>query len=75
VSGRRWADLGPGQKVGAVVGAVVQFGLLAAALTDLRRRDPAEINGPRWAWQLASFVNFVGPIAYFALGRRKPNAR
>jgi hypothetical protein len=69
---RRWSELSPTAKAGAVAGTAVQLGLLAAALADLRRRDPAELNGPRWAWVLASFVNFVGPLAYFAVGRRKP---
>jgi hypothetical protein len=28
-------------------------------------------NGPRRLWVAVSFVNFVGPIAYFAFGRRR----
>lgn len=70
---RRWGDLAPGGRVGVVLGGAVQLGLLAAVLLDLRRRRPDELNGPRWAWLLASFVNGVGPIAYFALGRRRPS--
>jgi hypothetical protein len=69
--GRQWSDRPPAGKAGIVAGGALQLGLLAAALLDLRRRRPDELNGPRWAWVLASFVNFVGPIAYFALGRRR----
>ena len=69
--GKRWSDLSTGAKVGTIVAATVQLSLLVAALTDLRRRDPAQVKGPRWAWALASFVNFVGPISYFLLGRRR----
>lgn len=68
---RRWADLTPAQRGGAGLLAVVQFALLGAALADLRRRRSAELTAPRWAWTAASFVNFIGPLAYFAFGRRR----
>ena len=61
----------PGQRAAVVAAGVVQFALLGAALVDLRRRTPPEVKGPRWAWTLASFINFVGPIAYFAVGRQR----
>ncbi len=68
---KTWADLTTQQKAGVVAGAAVQLGLLSAALLDLRRRTPDEVNGPKAAWVAASFVNFVGPIAYFLLGRKR----
>jgi hypothetical protein len=43
---------------------------MAAVLADLRSRSAEEINGPRWMWAMLSAVNIVGPIAYFAFGRR-----
>jgi hypothetical protein len=67
----RWSALSTRAKVGAAAVAAVQLSLLVAALTDLRRRDPAQVKGPRWAWALGSFVNFVGPLSYFLLGRRR----
>lgn len=67
---RHWSDLRPRTKALIVVGGVIQFTLLGAALTDIRRRRPEELNGPRRLWVAVSFVNFVGPIAYFVLGRR-----
>lgn len=73
-SRRRWADLTPGQRIGVGALAAVQFALLGAALADLRRRRPAELTAPRWAWTAAAFVNFVGPLAYFAFGRRRAGA-
>jgi len=60
--------------VAVVLAAVVQLALLGAALADLRRRDAGQLNGPRWMWVLLSFVNFVGPLTYFAVGRRKTEA-
>jgi hypothetical protein len=52
-----------------VVGAV-ELVLTSLAVADLRRRPADEIRGPKALWLLASFVQPVGPIAYFVLGRR-----
>ena len=68
---RGCGDLAPRSRAAIVAGAIVQLGLLGAALADLRRRRPEELNGPRALWISVSFVNFVGPIAYFVLGRRR----
>ena len=66
-----WNDLGTGGQILVVLTAVLQFGLLGAAWADLARRPASKVNGPRWAWALAALVNIVGPIAYFARGRRR----
>ena len=50
----------------------VQLSLQAAALWDLRHRSDQELRGSRRWWAAASFVNFVGPIAYLAFDRRRP---
>jgi phospholipase D-like protein len=68
---RRWSDLSTQQRATVVVAAAVQVGLLAAALTDLRRRPSAQVTGSKAIWAALSFVNFVGPLAYFAFGRRR----
>jgi hypothetical protein len=49
----------------------VQVGLQVAALVDLRRRPPDRVRGRKAIWAALSFVNFLGPIAYFAYGRRR----
>lgn len=67
---KRWQDLGPGAKAAIVAGGIVQLGLLAAAQTDIGRRRPDQLNGPRWLWRAVSFINFVGPLTYFVVGRR-----
>ena len=54
----------------AVMG-IVQFVLLAAALWDIRRRPAEAINGSKKLWYTLAFVNFIGPIAYFLVGRKK----
>lgn len=68
---REWSDLSDHQKAGVVLVGVAQFGLMAAALTDIYRHPTSEIRGGKWPWVAASFVNFVGPISYFVFGRRR----
>jgi len=68
---KQWSDLSPGQRAAIVGAGIVQVGLLVAALVDIRRRPAKQINGPKGAWVAASFVNYVGPLAYFAFGRKR----
>jgi hypothetical protein len=67
---KQWRDLTTGQQKAIQFAAAVQMALLATALWDLWHRSADEINGDRRLWTLASFVNFVGPIAYFLFGRK-----
>jgi hypothetical protein len=68
---KKWGDLTTGQQTAIQIGAAVQMSLLVAALWDMWRRPAEEINGDRRLWTLASFVNFVGPLAYFFFGRKR----
>jgi hypothetical protein len=68
---QRWEDLPSAQRRAIMGAAVVQIALLLAALIDLRRRPAEAIHGPKLAWVAASFVNFVGPLSYFAFGRKR----
>lgn len=68
---RRWDELTSQEQAGLVVAASVQFALAAAAWADLARRPAARVNGPKLLWAAIIAVNFVGPIAYFVLGRRR----
>jgi hypothetical protein len=72
--GKRWSDLSAGQRRLIVGAGVVEAGLKAAMLVDLRRRTAAQVNGPRWLWAASVVVNTAGviPAAYFLVGRR-PN--
>ena len=67
---KRWSDLTPAQQTGVLVMASVQMALAATAWVDLARRPAALVRGPRLAWAADIAVNFVGPISYFAFGRR-----
>ena len=68
---RSWSELSPLSRVAIITGAAIQFGLLGAALRDLRHRSDDEVNGPRRLWMAVCFINFVGPISYFVFGRRR----
>ncbi|KAF0111297.1 MAG: hypothetical protein FD147_1048 [Chloroflexi bacterium] len=49
--------------------ALLQFGLLVAALVDLMKRENTK-GLPKWGWILVIvFVNLFGPIIYFIFGR------
>lgn len=67
---RHWRELSSSQKMLVVGGAFVQFTLLGAALWDLRRRPGKRVRGPKRLWQAVVFVNYIGPVAYFFLGRK-----
>jgi hypothetical protein len=67
---RRWADLSAGQKVTVAFLAAAQVALLAAALWDLAHRSADEIRGDKRMWAALVFINWVGPIAYFTIGRK-----
>ena len=54
---------------------VVEFGLLIASWIVLFRTPSARLTLPKWAWAVICLVQFVGPIAFFAVGRKpKPVA-
>ena len=47
---------------------LLQLALMIFALVDLIRRE--RTKGPKWLWALIIvFVNLIGPILYFIIGR------
>ena len=68
---RRWKDLSPRARAAIVAAAVVQNSLLVATLVDLRRRPARKVRGDKRLWSAAAFVSWVGPIGYFAYGRKR----
>lgn len=60
----------PAGRLALLALTATQLGLQAAAWISLARRDRRDLNGPKWFWFLASFINFAGPIAYLLGGRR-----
>ncbi|MBC7341273.1 MAG: PLDc_N domain-containing protein [Clostridia bacterium] len=49
---------------------ILQLGLMIAGLVDLLRREQVT-GGNKLIWALVIvFINIIGPIAYFAFGRK-----
>jgi hypothetical protein len=71
VARKKWSELGTGGRALIVVLGAVELVLLAAALVDIRRRPADQIRGSKRTWQALAFVNIVGPLSYFAFGRRR----
>lgn len=67
---KEWADLTVGQRRAIVVAGAAEATLTAAALWDLAHRPAGSVRGPKALWVLAFLVQPVGPLAYFAKGRR-----
>jgi hypothetical protein len=67
---KRWADFSAAQKTGIIILGTLQISLLAAGLWDLAHRKAEEVRGDRRFWAGFMFVNWIGPIAYFACGRK-----
>ncbi|HEY5785536.1 MAG TPA: PLD nuclease N-terminal domain-containing protein [Microlunatus sp.] len=67
---KNWNELTGPQQAGFGLLGVVQLGLLVAAQIDLTRRTDEQVNGPKAVWRAVALINFVGPLAYFAVGRR-----
>lgn len=70
MSKRKWSDLTVAQKRIIYVAGAAEVVATAAALRDLARRPADQVRGPKAAWVVAFFVQPVGPLAYFAAGKR-----
>lgn len=68
---RKWSDFSEGQQAALIAAASVQVALAVAAWTDLAARPAEQVNGRKSTWAAVIAVNFVGPLAYFAKGRRR----
>ncbi|WP_104111829.1 PLDc N-terminal domain-containing protein [Arthrobacter sp. N199823] len=68
---KHWSELSTGRRCTVVVVGIAQLILQGVALRDIAKRTPAQVNGPKAGWVAASFINFFGPLAYFAMGRKK----
>jgi hypothetical protein len=68
---RRWNDLTDAQRRGIAAGGAAQVALALAAALSIRRTPPERVRGRKGAWYLACLVNWAGPLAWFAVGRRR----
>lgn len=68
---KKWSDLTSAQQAGLILLSVVQIGLLVAAQVDLSRRSADQVNGSKALWRGLTLINFLGPLTYFVVGRRR----
>lgn len=67
----RWQQT-PTWRKGLTIGStVLHMVLLTAAMLDLRRRTPEQLNGNKKLWSAIVFIQLVGPISYFLFGRKR----
>jgi hypothetical protein len=66
-------ELRPEQIIALVAPLIVmQLGLMIAALVDLGKDDRQVRGGSKVVWALVIvFVNLIGPILYFLVGREE----
>ena len=71
---QKWDDLSPARKRLLITVGVVDAGMRAWALIDLKNRPADEVNGPKGVWAVAlALGNTAGllPAAYLLLGRKR----
>jgi hypothetical protein len=66
----KWPDLSPRQRALLGAAAAAELTLKITALVDIQRRPADRIRGPKGLWRAAMAVNLIGPLSYFAFGRR-----
>lgn len=69
-----WRELTPCQRVAVIAVAILQLTVNALIQRDLSRRSDADLRGGKGLWRALAFVQPVGPIAYFLIGRRRTAA-
>ncbi|EJZ08509.1 PLD nuclease N-terminal domain-containing protein [Mycolicibacterium vaccae] len=67
---RKWSDLSPTQQKVTAIAGVLEVVATTAMLVDLARRPASTVRGSKALWRTLSVVQPVGPLAYFAFGRR-----
>jgi hypothetical protein len=67
-----WANLSEGQRRLLIAAATAEATLKIVALIDIQHRPASQIRGPKALWRGAMVVNLLGPLSYFAIGRRRP---
>lgn len=67
---KTWAELSRAQRRVVVAVGTVEAVMTLAVWRDLAKRPSSRIRGSKLSWALAALIQPVGPLAYFARGRR-----
>lgn len=68
---KKGAELSDRQRALILTAAAAELSLKIAALIDIKRRPAERIRGPKALWRAAMAVNLLGPLSYFAVGRKR----
>jgi Phospholipase_D-nuclease N-terminal len=68
---QKWAELSDRQRTLLLGAAAAELSLKIAALIDIKRRPADRIRGPKALWRALMVVNLLGPLSYFAFGRKR----
>ncbi|MBX2998279.1 MAG: PLDc_N domain-containing protein [Caldilineaceae bacterium] len=68
---KKWSELSTATRVRIILFGLIQVSLMIAALVDIRKRPAEQIKGSKKMWTALAFVNWIGPIAYFVIGRKR----
>lgn len=66
---KSWNDLTVVSRWRIAILGVAQLALQFVALRDLVKRPSQGVRGSKGIWAAASFINFIGPVAYLIFGR------
>lgn len=67
---KSFKDLSQGQRTLIIVLTAIDVIAKALAVRDIRKRSADEVRGPKALWYSLQALNFIGPAAWFTLGRR-----
>lgn len=67
---KRWDEMSNRRRLTVMLLTAVQVSLAVSAWADLAERPRQQVNGSKLRWAAIIAVNFVGPLLYFAKGRR-----
>jgi hypothetical protein len=67
----RYRRLSPPARRALWTALAAEAARIAVIERDIHRRPAERIRGPKPLWRLFATQNFVGPAAYYALGRRR----
>ena len=68
---RKWRDMSDKEQTAVLILVSIQLALAATAWADLASRPEDEVNGRKRTWAALIGINFIGPLAYFRLGRTR----
>ena len=67
---KKWSDLTSGQQTAILVVGCIQLSLAGRLARSAHAVAASEVAGSKAKWAAIIAINFVGPLAYFARGRR-----